>query len=70
MKARAASAIPLIVDGTFPVELLLPFAKPGLAAKLREEGAVLSEEYVPEGLRLSAQVDERLYAQVKDYQIS
>ena len=41
-----------------------------VAAKLREEGAVLSEEYVPEGLRLSAQVDERLYAQVKDYQIS
>ena len=57
-------------EKTFPVELLLPFAKTGLAAKLREEGAVLSEEYVPEGLRLSAQVDERLYAQVKDYQIS
>lgn len=65
--AAVEEALP---EKTFPVELLLPFAKTGLAAKLREEGAVLSEEYVPEGLRLSAQVDERLYAQVKDYQIS
>ena len=38
------------------------------AARLREEGAVLSEEYVAEGLRLSARVDQRLFAQVKDYQ--
>ena len=57
-------------ERTFPVELLLPFAKTGLAAKLREEGAVLSEEYVPEGLRLSAQVDQRLYGLVKDYEIT
>lgn len=56
-------------EKTFPVEVLLPFSKTGLAAKLREEGAVLSEEYVPEGLRLSAQVDERLYALVKEYEI-
>ena len=56
-------------EKTFPVEVLLPFSKTGLAAKLREEGAVLSEEYVAEGLRLSAQVDERLYALVKEYEI-
>ncbi len=56
-------------EKTFTVEVLLPFSKTGLAAKLREEGAVLSEEYVPEGLRLSAQVDERLYALVKEYEI-
>ena len=36
-------------EKTFPVELLLPFSKTGLAAKLREEGAVTSEEYVPRG---------------------
>lgn len=78
ISARTGEGIPELLaaveealpEKTFPVELLLPFAKTGLAAKLREEGAVLSEEYVPEGLRLSAQVDERLYAQVKDYQIS
>ena len=51
------------------MELLLPFAKSGLAARLREEGAVLREEYVAEGLRISARVDQRLFAQVKDYQI-
>lgn len=56
-------------ERTFPVELLLPFAKTGLAAKLREEGAVTSEEYVPEGLWVSAQVDERLYALVKEYEV-
>lgn len=78
ISARTGEGIPELLaaveealpEKTFPVELLLPFAKTGLAAKLREEGAVLSEEYVPEGLRLSAQVDECLYAQVKDYQIS
>ena len=56
-------------EKAFPVELLLPFSKSGLAAKLREEGAVTGEEYVPEGLRLSAQVDSRLYALVKDYEL-
>ena len=56
-------------EKTFPVELLLPFSKTGLAAKLREEGAVTSEEYVPEGLRVSAQVDQRLYALVKEFEI-
>lgn len=56
-------------EKTFDVELLLPFAKSGLAAKLREEGAVLSEEYVPEGLRLTARVDGRLYAPVKEYDL-
>lgn len=57
-------------EKTFDVELLLPFAKSGLAAKLREEGAVLSEEYVPEGLKLIARVEERLYAAVKEFQIN
>ena len=49
--------------------LLVPFSKTGLAARLREEGAVLSEEYVPQGLRVSAQVDQRLYALIKDYEV-
>ena len=52
---------------TFDVELLLPFSKSGLAARLREEGAVLSEEYVPEGLRLTARVSDRLYAAVREF---
>lgn len=69
MDALLAAIEENLPEKTFPVEVLLPFSKTGLAAKLREEGAVLSEEYVPEGLRLSAQVDERLYALVKEYEI-
>lgn len=54
-------------EKTFEVELLLPFAKSGLAAKLRDEGAVLQEEYVPEGLRVIARVDGRLYGSMKEF---
>jgi GTP-binding protein HflX len=54
---------------TFERQLLLPFAKTGLAAPLRAEGAVLSEEYVPEGLRLHVRVDQRLYGPVKEYDL-
>lgn len=57
-------------EKTFDVELLLPFSRSGLAAKLRDEGAVLCEEYVPEGLRLTARVDQRLYSTVKEYDIN
>ena len=64
--AAVEAALP---EKTFDVELLLPFAKSGLAAMLREEGAVLSEEYVPEGLRVKARVDERLFAKVKEFEV-
>ncbi len=57
-------------EKTFEVELLLPFAKSGLAARLRDEGAVLGEEYVAEGLRLTARVDERLYGPIKEYDLN
>ena len=57
-------------EKTFDVDLLLPFSKSGLAARLRNEGAVLSEEYVAEGLRLTARVDQRLYSPVKEYDIN
>lgn len=57
-------------EKTFETELLLPFSKSGVAARLREEGAVLSEEYVPEGLRLTARVSERLYPLIKDYRVN
>ncbi len=57
-------------EKTFDVELLLPFSKSGLAAKLRDEGAVLSEEYVAEGLRLTARIDQRLYGPVREYDLN
>ena len=64
--ATIEAALP---EKTFDVELLLPFAKSGLAAMLREEGAVLAEEYVPEGLQVKARVDERLFAKVKEFEV-
>lgn len=54
-------------EKTFEVELLLPFSKSGLAAKLREEGAVHAEEYVADGLKLRAEVDQRLYGLVREF---
>ena len=64
--AAVEAALP---EKTFDVELLLPFSKSGLAALLREEGAVLAEEYVPEGLQVKARVDERLFAKVKEFEV-
>ena len=57
-------------EKTFDVELLLPFSKSGLAAMLRDEGAVLAEEYTAEGIRLTARVDQRLYGQVRTYDLN
>ena len=54
---------------TIRVELLLPFSQSGLAARIRRDGAVFSEEYTENGLRLSAQVGPELLAAVKEYQI-
>lgn len=47
--------------------LLLPFSKSGLAAEIRKEGTVVSEEYVADGLKITAQVDAKLYSEVKEF---
>lgn len=49
------------------VELLLPFAKSGLAAKLREGGTVLREEYRPDGLWMEAALPPSLMAEAAPY---
>ena len=51
------------------VELLLPFSKSGLAAEIRNDGTVLQEEYVEEGLHLVAMVTPDLLQQVLPYAI-
>src|SRR5699024_8344385 len=43
------------------VKLLLPFDKAGIAAEVRKNGTVLSEEYCEDGLLLEALADELLY---------
>ncbi len=74
LKGEGVEALLAAVEAALPVktvdvELLLPFAKTGLAARLREEGALLTEEYVPEGLRLTARVDDRLRALTRLYEV-
>ena len=48
--------------------LLLPFDKGSLAAKIREEGQVLSEEYVAEGLAMEAIVPLNLLKETEGYE--
>ena len=42
------------------VKLLIPFANGGDAAKLREDGVVLDEEYRPDGLYMHVRAEGRL----------
>lgn len=51
------------------VQLLLPFAQAGLAARIRREGEVLEEEYVAEGLSLKASVPPELLSAVESYRV-
>ena len=47
------------------VTLLLPFSEGGLAQACREEGAVESEEYVPDGLKMTVTLGLRLLSRVE-----
>lgn len=49
------------------VKLLLPFSVAGLAAQIRQEATLLSEEYTADGVLVEGIVDEMLYAKVKEY---
>ena len=49
------------------VELLLPFAQAGLAARIRREGEVWEEEYTAEGLRLTASVPPEMFSLIEPY---
>ena len=51
------------------VDLLLPFAQAGLAARIRKEGEIQKEEYVAEGLSLTASIPPELVAAVEPYRI-
>ena len=51
------------------VNLLVPFSSAGLVSEIRENGTLLSEEYVPEGVSVEAIVDEQLYARVREFEV-
>ncbi len=52
------------------MKLLLPYDKAGLAAKIRERGKVISEEYAENGLMISALVDRQLIKSMTEYEIT
>ena len=47
--------------------LLLPYDRAGLLAEVRRDGKVFSEEYLPEGIRADALVDEKVAHLVARY---
>lgn len=64
----------LAIEGALPeknmeARLLLPFDKSGVAAEIRRDGVILSEEYVENGLLITAQVDSKLYGRVEIFAV-
>ena len=51
------------------VTLLVPFSQGGLVSEIREKGTLSSEEYLAEGTRVEAIIDEILYSKAKDFEI-
>ena len=54
---------------TVRVRLLLPFSKAGLAAEIRRDGVVFSEEYTADGLLLDVQVGPELLAKTQEFSL-
>lgn len=72
LKGEGIDALLKAVEDALPeknieAEFLLPFSKSGLAAEIRRDGTVISEEYVAEGLIIKASVDPIIYEKCKDY---
>ena len=66
-------ALLLAIENALPektelVTALLPFEKAGLAAQARRDGLVESEEYVENGLRLTARASGKLLAQLREFE--
>lgn len=49
------------------VQLLIPFDKGSIAAKIRKDGVIHSEEYTEQGLRLDATAEISYLDEIKDY---
>lgn len=60
------------VDDNLPVKvkrvsLLIPFSDAGLVAEIRKNATLISEEYVAEGIKVEAILDEKLYSKAEKY---
>lgn len=74
ISAATGEGIPALLDAVAAnlppdrktLHLLFPFSAGGLAEQCRKEGAVESEEYVPEGLKMTVTVGPRLLHLLKE----
>lgn len=62
------------IDDNLPVRvkrvsLLIPFAQAGLVDEIRKGATLISEEYVAEGIKAEAILDEKLYSKAEKYLI-
>ena len=60
------------IDDNLPVRvkkvsMLIPFADAGLVAEIRKNATLLSEDYVAEGIKVEAILDEKLYYKAEKY---
>lgn len=72
LHGRGIEKLLQVVEENLPIKmqkvrLLLPFAKAGLAARIRKDGEVLEEEYVADGLSLTASIPPELLTEVEPY---
>ena len=72
LKNEGIDALLKAVEDALPeknieAELLLPFSKSALAAEIRKNGSVTSEEYTENGILMKALVDARLFSEVEKY---
>ncbi len=51
------------------VTLLVPFSQGGLVSEIREKGTLISEEYLADGIKVEAIIDEILYSKAKAFEI-
>ena len=51
------------------VTLLVPFSQGGLVSEIREKGTLISEEYLADGTKVEAIIDEILYSKAKAFEI-
>ena len=49
------------------VSFLIPFADAGLVAEIRKNATLISEDYVAEGIKVEAILDEKLYSKAEKY---
>ncbi|MDD6214054.1 MAG: GTPase HflX [Firmicutes bacterium] len=50
------------------ITVLIPYEKGALVSELHQNQKVISEQYAPEGTKITLLVDERAYAELKDYE--